>query len=436
MEDALACRVEKALDAIRSGAFVIVCDDESRENEGDLVAAAQFCSAEMVNFAIREARGLLCQQIDANTVRYLGLPPMVRDNNSMFATAFTVSLDHRDAGTGISAEARALTIRTIGAAAASARRFYANEQAGELEQRRQFREQLLRPGHIFPLLAMSGGVLQRRGQTEAVMDLVSIAGLEPSGLLCEIIAPNGKMARGEELEQFACEHRLQKISVEDLVVYRREVLGHTWNAQKCFEQRMRDIHLEWDTAVQLPCTSGDFQACAIEDLRDIGADHLLIWKGKLDSKAEAPLLLRVHSACFTGEVLFSQRCDCRAQLDFSLQAIEAEGRGLVIYLCQEGRGIGLRNKLRAYRVQSDEGLDTVEANQSLGFADDLREYSVAVGVLLRLGLRRVRLLTNNPKKIAALETAGIQVERLAVEVGSNPHNEDYLATKRRKSGHL
>ena len=439
LADQTACRVKSALDAIRNGGLVIVCDDESRENEGDLIAAAQFCSAEMVNFIITEARGLLCQQIDANTVRYLGLPPMVQDNNSMFSTAFTVSLDHREAGTGISAAARALTIRTIGAAAENAQNFYTKEQADEEELglRQKFREELLRPGHIFPLLARPGGVLQRRGQTEAAMDLVSIAGLQPSGLLCEIVGADGAMAQGEELEQFAHKHQLPKISVEDLVWYRREVLGHTWDEQKSLAARMQDIALEWETSVQLPCTPGNFRCCAIEDLRDIQADHLLIWKGELGSIATGkPPLLRVHSECFTGEVLFSQRCDCRAQLDFSLQAIEAEGRGLVIYLRQEGRGIGLKNKLRAYRMQSDEGLDTVEANQALGFADDLREYSVAVGVLLRLGLRKVRLLTNNPQKIAALEAGGIAVERIAVEVGSNPHNKDYLATKRRKSGHL
>ncbi|MEM9425050.1 MAG: GTP cyclohydrolase II, partial [Spirochaetota bacterium] len=247
-------------------------------------------------------------------------------------------------------------------------------------------------------------------------------------------AEDGEMLREQKLKNFAAHHNLCLLNVEDIAMYRQQILGHEWDAEAERESRFAGISLQAETQVALPSNLGHFQACAVEDARDIGAEHLLIWKGLRD-RQENPLL-RIHSECFTGEVLFSQRCDCRAQLDFALEHIEAEGQGLLIYLCQEGRGIGLRNKLRAYNIQQQQNLDTVEANTALGFADDLREYSVAVGVLRSLKIRKVRLLTNNPHKVRALETAGIEVERVPINVGGNPHNQDYLATKKNKSGHL
>ncbi|WGK70045.1 3,4-dihydroxy-2-butanone-4-phosphate synthase [Candidatus Haliotispira prima] len=436
MSDACKKRIERALEDLRAGRFVIVCDDDSRENEGDLIAAAELITPDLVNFVITEARGLLCQAVDESTARYLGLPMMSKTNNSQHETAFTVSVDHIEAGTGISAKARALTIQSIATAAKDAQSNDITD--ARLAEQERAQQTLLRPGHIFPLQAMPGGVLQRNGHTEATVDLMRLAGLKPSGILCEIIGRDGEMARGRELDRFAEKHQMCKITVEDLVIYRREVLGHTWGEQHSREARLQNIRLERDTEVQLPSNLGAFQACAIEDVRDIGAEHLLIWSGELQSvsRQEPAPLLRVHSECFTGEVLFSRRCDCRDQLDYSLKAIEAEGSGLLIYLRQEGRGIGLRNKLRAYQIQQQKNLDTVEANATLGFDDDLREYSVAIGVLRQLGVTRVRLLTNNPNKIRALEDAGILVERVPVKVEGNPHNQRYLATKKQKSGHL
>ena len=425
-------RVEMALRELQKGNFVIVADDDSRENEADLIAAAECMSPAMVNFAITQGRGLLCQAIDESTASYLALPTMSAANNSMYSTAFTVSVDHCEAGTGISAPARSLTIQAIAEAAADAQDFQATE--AELSKQAAVRKALLRPGHIFPLIAVPGGVLQRRGQTEATFDLMRLAGLKPSGVLCEIIGDKGDMLTGVELEHFAAKHGLCALSVEDIVAYRRNVLGHEWSAQKEYEARYNGISLQPGTEVELPCKQGNFTSCAVEDVQELSAEHLLIWKGTLAEQNNP--LLRIHSECFTGEVLLSQRCDCRTQLDFALEHIEEEGQGLVIYLRQEGRGIGLRNKLRAYHIQQRENLDTVAANIALGFADDLREYSVAIGVLRCLGITKVRLLTNNPYKIQALEGAGIAVERIAIDVGKNPYNQDYLATKKNKSGHL
>ncbi len=425
-------RVEMALRELQKGNFVIVADDDSRENEADLIAAAECISPALVNFAITQGRGLLCQAIDEKTASYLALPTMSTANNSMFSTAFTVSVDHCDAGTGISAPARSLTIQAIAEAAGDAQHFQATE--AELGKQAAVRKALLRPGHIFPLIAMPCGVLQRRGQTEATVDLMRLAGLKPSGVLCEIIADSGEMLSGVELKNFAAKHSLCMLSVEDIVAYRRNIFGHDSSEQEQLEARFNGILLQQGTEVELPCKQGHFYSCAVEDVHDISAEHLLIWKGKLDEQKNP--LLRIHSECFTGEVLFSQRCDCRTQLDFALEHIQDEGQGLVIYLRQEGRGIGLRNKLRAYHIQQKENLDTVEANLALGFDDDLREYSVAIGVLRRLHIYKVRLLTNNPYKIQALEQAGITVERIAIDVGENTYNQDYLATKKNKSGHL
>ena len=425
-------RVEIALEELRSGRFVIVCDDDVRENEGDLIAAAEQITPELVNFAISEGRGLLCQAIDEKTASYLALPVMSSANNSMFSTAFLLSVDHRDAGTGISASARSLTIQSIGEAAGIAQNFERTEV--QLRQQANFRQSLLSPGHIFPLLAAPGGVLERNGQTEATIDLMILAGLKPSGVLCEIIGTDGQMLRGKALEDFGAKHDLCKLSVEDIAIYRREICSHTWTAQEQSESRFAQISLQMETAAELPSNLGTFHACSIEDIRDIGAEHLLFWKGSLAQQKKP--LLRIHSECFTGEVLFSKRCDCRAQLDFALKCMEADGQGLVIYLRQEGRGIGLRNKLQAYQIQQKQNLDTFEANAALGFEDDLREYSVAIGVLRYLGLSEVRLLTNNPNKIQALEAANIAVERVPIQVGDNWHNVSYLKTKKNKGGHL
>ena len=442
-------RVERALEEIKKGRYVIVCDDESRENEGDLIAAAELCTAELVNFAITEARGLLCQAIDEKTASYLALPMMSRSNSSIFSTAFTVSVDHCRAGTGISAAARSLTIQSIGEAAGEATTFphaFLRNTASvptesQLHKRGDLRKVLVKPGHIFPLVAMPGGVLQRGGQTEATVDLMTMAGFKPSGMLCEIVASNGEMSRGKELADFAVRHGLCQLTIADIATYRREVLGHRWGEEERREHRNKAIFLSPSTEIELPSHLGNFRSCMIEDMRDIGAENLLIWKGALSdlanfSRTDQAPLLRIHSQCFTGEVLSSQRCDCQAQLNYALQSIESEGRGLIVYLRQEGRGIGLHNKFQAYQLQQQQNLDTVEANEAMGFADDLREYSVAIGVLRYLGVHKVRLLSNNPHKIAALEAEGIVVERVPIHVGKTPHNRHYLQTKKNKSGHL
>jgi 3,4-dihydroxy 2-butanone 4-phosphate synthase/GTP cyclohydrolase II len=394
-------RVERAIEAFRAGRFVIIVDDADRENEGDLAIAAQFCTPEAVNFMAREARGLICVPMAAEWVDRLGLPLMVPPgtNGSRFGTAFTISVEAREGvTTGISAYDRSVTIRKLADPSATLADF-------------------VMPGHVFPLRARPGGVLERDGQTEASVDLARLAGLHPVAVVCEIMSADGTMARLPELERFAAEHDIPLVHVADLIAYR---LVHERPAQCVAE-------------TTLPTRYGRFQLRAY---RRLGGDQIDLALVHGDVSGDEPVLVRLHSECLTGDVFGSQRCDCGPQLEAALDRIAAAGRGVIVYLRQEGRGIGLLNKLRAYHLQ-DMGLDTVEANLHLGFPADLRDYREAAMILRDLGIERVRLLTNNPRKIAALEELGFEiVERVPLELPPTEHNHRYLRTKRDKLGHL
>jgi 3,4-dihydroxy 2-butanone 4-phosphate synthase/GTP cyclohydrolase II len=390
--------IEDALEDIRQGKMVVVCDDEGRENEGDLTMAAQFATPEAVNFMAKEGRGLICLSLTAERCDELGLDLMAAKNESPFETPFTVSVEARTGvTTGISAHDRAHTIQVAIDPSSSPR-------------------DLVQPGHIFPLKSKPGGVLERTGQTEAAVDLARLAGLNPSGVICEIMNDDGTMARRDDLVDYCARHGLKMVTIADLIKYRRR----------------HDKLIERVVSTKLPTGFGDFDAIGFRELVG-GKHHVALVKGEVDGAEN--VLVRVHSECLTGDVFHSLRCDCGEQLESALSMIEREGRGVLLYLCQEGRGIGLLAKLQAYKLQEG-GLDTVDANLKLGKDADLRDYGIGAQILVDLGLSSIRILTNNPKKIIGLEGYGLSVtEQIPIEHAPNPHNEAYLRAKRERMGH-
>lgn len=392
--------IEEAIEDIRKGRMVILVDDEDRENEGDLTMAAEMATPQDINFMATYGKGLICVSLTEKRVKQLQLPMMVSDNTSSFKTAFTISVDaKKGVTTGISAYDRAITI-----------------QALTSEDTRP--EDLSRPGHIFPLLAKKGGVLVRTGQTEGSVDLARLAGLKPSGVICEVMKDDGTMARRPDLEVFAENHNLKMITIADLIKYR---LRHESLVRRAAETII-------PTSI-----AGEFRAIAYENEVD-KHQHLAFIKGEINPDDE--VLVRVHSECLTGDVFHSLRCDCGEQLHSAMMMIEKEKKGVIVYMRQEGRGIGLTNKIRAYSLQ-DEGRDTVEANLELGFEEDLRDYGLGAQILLDIGVRKLRLMTNNPKKIVGLEGYELKIiERVPIEVSPNRMNLEYLRTKKNKMGHL
>lgn len=390
--------IKEAISEIKAGKFVIIVDDESRENEGDLGIAADFITPEAVNFMSKYARGLICVAIFNKRLDELKIPLMVQENTSRFTTAFCISVEAKyKTTTGISAADRAATIKTL-----------IDPKAKP--------DDLVKPGHVFPLRSREGGVLVRAGHTESIVDLATLAGLYPAGVICEIMNEDGSMARLPDLEKMAEKFNLKIVSVQDLIAFRRR----------------HEKLVERVATTKLPTRYGEFTAYAYRSIVD-PEEHVALVMG--DTKEEKPMLVRVHSECLTGDVFHSMRCDCGEQMDMALQAISKEGRGVLLYMRQEGRGIGFHNKLRAYSLQ-DMGLDTVEANEALGMPADLRDYGIGAQILADLGLNRIRLLTNNPKKVIGLQGYGLEVmDTVPIVVQPNPYNLEYLKVKKIKMGH-
>jgi 3,4-dihydroxy 2-butanone 4-phosphate synthase / GTP cyclohydrolase II len=398
VKEAAFATIEEAIEDIRQGKFVVVVDAADRENEGDLTIAAQFATPEAVNFMATHARGLICLCLTEERCDALGLKPMTYNNETPYETAFTISIEAREGvTTGISAADRSRTIQVA-----------IDPTKGS--------EAVVQPGHVFPLRARPGGVLQRAGQTEAAVDLARLAGLNPAGVVCEIMNEDGTMARVPDLVRYCEKHDLKLVTVADLIEYRRRT-------EKLVERT---------TSVRLPTAYGEFSAVAFRELLT-GKHHIALVKGRVEGAED--VLVRVHSECLTGDVFHSLRCDCGEQLDHALARIAAEERGVLLYMTQEGRGIGLLNKLKAYELQ-ESGLDTVEANLELGFPPDLREYGIGSQILADLGLSTIRILTNNPRKITGIEAFGLKVvEQVPIEMSPNAENQRYLEAKRDKLGH-